>query len=178
MHKRLRHIMVFCSERVVPFSFHAIVGRVLFMFWELHGSCKTLGTASIQNLLPKMATFPLPVAGSGSTVRGWTGTETAPSGQGTLPDTYDDLGSTKDVLVTTWVEISNTERVVWYQQTSRTSRVTWRLKNPVNHKGHTEAKHNWPHYKRRSDSLSMAPVTVVKELWGKWRSMNRFHSSG
>ena len=117
--------MVFCSERVVPFSLHVIVGRVLFLFWELHGSCKALEAASVQALpRSKMATFPLPVAGSGSAVRGWTGTETAPSGQGTLPDTYDDLGRTKEVLVTTWVEISNTERVVWYQQTSRTSRVT------------------------------------------------------
>ena len=91
--------MDFCSERVVPFSLHVIVGRVLFVFWELHGSCKALGAASFQTLpRPKMATFPLPVAGSGSAARGWTGTETAPSGQGTLPDTHDDLGRTKDVL--------------------------------------------------------------------------------
>ena len=99
MHKSLRHIMVFCSERVVPFSFDVIMGRVLFMFWELHGSCKALGTATIPNLPPKMATFPVLVAGSGSAVGGWTGTEIAPSGQGTLPDTHDDLGRTKDVLI-------------------------------------------------------------------------------
>ena len=61
---------------------------------------------------PKMAEFRLPVAGSGNAVRDWTRTETAPSGQGTLPDTRDDLGRTKDMLVTTWAEISNTERVV------------------------------------------------------------------
>ena len=105
MHKSLRQTGItyygLLLRTSCAFSLHVIVGRVLFLFWELHGSCKALGTASVQDLPPKMATFPLPVAGSGSAVRGWTGTETAPSVQGTLPDTYDDLGRTKEVLATT-----------------------------------------------------------------------------
>ena len=71
-----------------------------------------MGSAPVQIFLPKMAVLPVPVGGSGSVVRGWRGREIAPSGQETLPDTYDDLGRTKEVLVTTWVDISNTERVV------------------------------------------------------------------
>ena len=50
---------------------------------------------------PKMAEFRLPVAGSGNAVRDWTRTETAPSGQATLPDTHGDLCKTEQQFLKT-----------------------------------------------------------------------------
>ena len=42
--------------------------NVDFIFWEPHGLCKDVGSASVQKFPPKVAGLPVPVAGSGSAV--------------------------------------------------------------------------------------------------------------
>ena len=65
--------------------------NVDFIFWEPHGLCKDVGSASVQKFPPKVAGLPVPVARGGSAVLGWIGRETAPSGRETPLGRPDDL---------------------------------------------------------------------------------------
>ena len=107
-----------------------------------------------------MAEFPVPVAGSGSSVWGWSGTETAPCGQETLQDTHDDLYKT--------IHISRSEYFINGMSTLSTELVFYQQKECFLN-GMSVLSTDWVFY-QRNESL-IYEMSMLSTEWAFYQQI-------